>query len=182
MGIITMAAFDFGVCMGEASYLASAEQDDNAIITLHSAQPAVDLLSSESIIHRIDLTQDFRSFKESLLSIIIPLRTSYENEMRSNSNAYANFYRLGLIMALAQGHTAAPPDERKQLDLLRAKLLQSQRFIKENLDQIPLNSSLYQETYSLAENNSATHQDRYAAVEKLRNSYRDVILLLPDKR
>jgi hypothetical protein len=181
--------FDMGLNMGFASYQASRKQPNDqawndhkrAFIdpSLRDAQIALDQLVKNGVIEHSNVIAKTASAYgfPALHDCLARVRGEYEYEIRARSNAVANAYRLGLLLALAEGQSTAPnwwdgPSGLAQKALTEAKGLIG----TSSLSEIRFDQGLFQQ--AVDETNSRTAKgDPHAKMLDLRESWRDAVLV-----
>jgi hypothetical protein len=174
MGNIAAAAYDIGVGAGLASFQASVEQNSLAAQALRDVQGAVEILANAGRFSSRDLLAEVqaRGLSQSTLE---QFREELETEISSHSIDSANAYRLGLVIAIAEGQTTSP-DWQRACEISHDGLHSVERITRENFPDITFNNNLLQNALMQTENFARSRSDAHNAVLNLRLDYRDTIL------
>jgi hypothetical protein len=172
-------AFDMGLNLGFASYQASVNERQFAKIAINDAQVAADRLADRGFLDKTNILQKVQAFSN-MHDRLVTLRSQYEDAIRQRSNKYANAYRLGLLIGLAEAQCTSPVFGKQDgawkyahhaLNLARELIRTS------GLSKLKFNPQLLQEARNFTNSFQRNREDAYRRVADLRWAYRDVVLV-----
>jgi len=101
-------------------------------------------------------------------------RAMVERVIRNSNGNYANVYRLGLLIGLAEGQTTSPSFS-EGTDLAHSSLSQANTLIKGDLSFIRFNARTMDEALRLTENSTHGRENTHSGVYDLRREYADTV-------
>jgi hypothetical protein len=174
MGNFAAASYNMAVCIGLASFQASESKFGLAQDAINTSIPFATTLKSGNFIDDI-------VFKRSLNvnpadnSVLIALRQEVEQVIRSKSNSLANIFRLGLLIAIAEGQTTSSQFS-KAVDIAHSSLKNAKLVITQNFPNLGFDLNPLDQAIRITQNFGAGPKNSYNVVFSLRQSYADFAL------
>ncbi|HEV3383650.1 MAG TPA: hypothetical protein VG097_02480 [Gemmata sp.] len=176
MGNKSADAYDIGVGLGFASFQSSVGQQDLAWAALESAQPSVHSLVVTYHLLDQNLLDSIYGPNPTALAHLVQVRQDVETNLRDHSNDAANAYRLGLLVALAEGQSTSG-DWLASYALAHDALQQANSLIQGYLKNVPFDNNLMTKSLYYTNSPQRAPGDAHSFISMMRISYREQVLL-----